>query len=281
MTRAAAIAGLVLASCGGPQQPARATERAAPNEAVVAADATMADVIVALRSSLRARGHVRGECFLAWDVPSSDTIRVRVGEQERSAALSCGGLREFAALLEGRCPFMRMFWLASADLPPQAMTFYFAPAGRAYGARPMAVAGVGAPAARALFDDPEEDVQLVLGVPLDVPPDATPREGSPPAGIAMTPARDNPLEDPEIARALQQLVQRMQECGEEDTSLVLEWSVEPSGEIASIAPITTTASEETVTCAVELLSELSFPGHDGDAIDYCVPVLLARRFRPE
>lgn len=277
-----AFAALFVLACGAPAAAPReaAPVAADPDEVRVAADASMADLLAGLRRSLAARGHDEGECFLAWDVDAAEQITVHVGERSRSAALSCGGLD--ASLLEGRCVFLRVFWVTGEELRTEAITFYFAPAGRAYAARPIGGVGVGAPAAEALFDDDQpEGVRLVLGVPLRSR--APVETGAPTRGATMTPPRDNPLQNPEIAEAVQQLVARIQECNDEESgSLVLEWTIDGAGDVHDVRPLTATVSDDAARCATEILEEVSFPGHDGsEPVDFCVPVMLDPELRRE
>ncbi len=239
--------------------------------------ATVAELVGALRAALAARGHGPGECFLAWDAEGDETITVRVGERGRAAAVSCDGLQAVARALEGRCPFARLFWIEGEDMRTDALTFYFSPPGRAYAARPIAAAGVGSPAADAVFSEAPEGTRLVLGVPLRERSGGARKqdEAAPPS------ESQSPMDDPEIAEAVQQLVLRMQDCDPERTgSLVLEWQVEPDGTIAGVQPVTYTVSESALECVLAEVAELTFPEHEGErATDFCAPVLLGPSLR--
>ncbi len=282
--RAAVIASL-LAACGGSAPPATPAPSAEidPHDVRVAEDASVGDLLAALRRALVAGGH-EGECFLAWDAEpeeGAEQITVHVGERSRSATLSCQGFDPLTPAIQGRCPFVRFFWVSGEDMRTEALTFYFAPAGRAYAARAIGAGRVDAPASEAVFRDGPEGTQLVLGIPLRAP------EGGASAGkqdepVAASP-EDNPLSDPEIMAALQQLVARIQSCNPSgEGSLVLEWTVEPDGTIASVQPLTSSVGDDALECAIGIMNEVSFPEHDGDhSIDYCVPVLLDPTLRPD
>lgn len=280
MKRALALSCIVCVACGGTPPPAETSEREATStrEVRVAEDATVAELLRAIRGALIARGH-EGECFLAWDVEdASDGLTVYVGERSRQAAVSCDGLQGVATALEGRCPFVRFFWIAGEDMRTEALTFYFAPAGRAYASRPVAAAGVSTPAADAVFRQGPEGTRLVLGLPLPRREGASKKE----AGAEEDAESDNPLEDPEIMQGVQQVVARIQSCNPSGQgSLVLEWAVEPDGTITGVQSVTSTVEESAIECAVGILSAASFPEHEGDdPVDYCVPVLLDPSLRP-
>lgn len=278
-TRLVAWALLACVACGAPARPLEEAPPSAPaGEVRVAEDATAAALLRAVRGALIARGH-EGECFLAWDVEASDALTVHVGARARSAAISCGGLDGVATALEGRCPFVRFFWVEGEDLRTEALTFYFAPAGRAYAARPVAGAGVGAPARELVFREAPEGTRLVLGV--ELPSRAPQKQAEEPTSEAPA-AGDDPLQDPEILEAVTQLVRRVQRCNPSGRgSLVLEWQVEPDGRIAAVQPVTSTVAEAALECALEVLSEVSFPEHGAERpVDYCVPVLLDPSLRP-
>ncbi len=267
----------LLAACGARAAPVEPPPSAPEREVRVAEDATVAALLRAVRGALIARGH-EGECFLAWDVEASDALTVQVGDRARSAAVSCDGLQGVAGSLEGRCPFVRFFWIEGEDMRTEALTFYFAPPGRAYAARPVAGAGVGAPARELVFREAPEGTRLVLGVELPSRARQKQAEGASEA----PPATDDPLQDPEILEAVTQLVQRVQRCNPSGRgSLVLEWQVEADGRIGAVQPVTSTVDEAAIECALEVLSEASFPEHGAERpVDYCVPVLLDPSLRP-
>lgn len=285
--RSAALS-LCLIACGG----AAPTSPAAPvftdKGVALPEGASARQLLAALRAALAERGHrgEGGECFLAWDLQGDERIEVRVGDRARSAAVSCGGFDAFADPLEGRCPFLRFFWVRGAALETDAVSFYFAPAGSSFAARPIAAAGVGAPAVHMVFPDRPEGAQVVLGVPLRDDDRDDDRDAGDPADDGHAPAmvpEENPLEDPEIVRGLQQAVARVQRCNPEGSgSLVLEWTVAPDGRVADVRALTATVDASAVECAVATLSAASFPEHEGERpVDYCVPVLLDPSLRPQ
>lgn len=276
MTRLCAL----LIACAGAapriEEPRAAVD---PDHVRVPADATMGDVIDGLRDALAERGFREGECFLAWDAPSDDAITVHIGDRERSAAVSCGSLSAFGELLEGRCAFLRFYWLSGEDLRAEGMTLFFAPPGRAYAARLMGASGIAAPAREAILREDPDEARVVLGVSLERV-ERDPGQRSPSA--ALTPERPNPLLEPETAEAVRQLVARIQPCNPSGAgSLVLEWSVEPDGDIAGAEAFSATVDDGVAECALEILADVGFPEHvEERPVDYCVPVLLDPALRP-
>lgn len=283
------LVALLLTACGGTapaSAPATATGEAVdPREVHLAADASVADLLGALRRALIAGGH-EGECFLAWGVEAEreeDRITVHVGDRSRSAALSCNGFDAIGPTLEGRCPFVRLFWITGRDMRTEALTFFFAPAGRSYALRPIGASDIAVAAENAVFTEGPEGTVLVLGVPLrnERSDGARGKQGAPETESAPEEPED-PLADPEIRRGVEQLVARIQRCNPDgEGSLVLEWSVAPDGSIGDVQPLTASVSDDVIECAVETLAEVSFPEHEGDhPVDYCVPVLLDPSLRP-
>jgi hypothetical protein len=271
----------LLAACGG-SAPATTAPAAAvdPHDVRLEEDASVGELVGALKQALIAGGH-EGECFLAWDVTpeeGGEQLTVHVGERTRSAAVSCHGLDPLSRSMQGRCPFVRFFWVSGEAMHTEAMTFYFAPAGRAYAARAIGAGHVEAPASDAVFQEEPEGTQLVLGIPVRERADGAGKQDEP----MVAGPEDDPLTDPEVMSAVQQLVARVQTCNPEGQgSLVLEWLVEPDGRIAQVMPLTSSVSDDARECAVEVMSHVSFPEHGGDhPIDYCVPVLLDPSLRP-
>jgi hypothetical protein len=270
---------LVLVACAGRAQPIEEPRSVDADHVRVSADATVGDVLNELRDVLAARGHHAGECFLAWDYPARDAITVHIGDHARRAAVTCGNLAAFDELLEGRCVFLRFYWLSGEALHTDAMSLYFAPPGRAYAARPLGGSGIAAPAREAFLREDVAGARTILGISLERR-EETSDQRSPSAG--MTPERPNPLVAPETAEAVRQLVERIQECNPVGNgSLVLEWRVEPDGDIVDAEAFSASVSESAAECALEVLTNASFPEHgDAEPIDYCVPVLLDPRLRP-
>ncbi len=273
MSRGLALLSLAFFStaCGGASvERTEAAERGI--EVRLEAEASVADLALALRRALESRGH-EGECFLAWDAAERG-VTVRIGDRERSAALSCGGLGALSRELEGRCPGGRAIWVADAEVA--LMNLVFGAPGDAFAGPPVGMAGAGAPATDAVFF-PSQGGRLVLAVQVD-------------AGVARRSAKSRAkqapsarlLEDPEIQLALQQLVARVQRCNPSgEGSLVLEWLALPDGTVTSARPLTSSVGEEIVACALDMANASRFPAREGEPIGYCAPVLLAPALRPD
>jgi hypothetical protein len=282
MKRAIAIA--ILACACGAQAPDAHTE-AGPGEVAAPDGASIGEVLDAIRTELARRGHA-GECFLAWDTELEENLTVHIGDRSREAGVSCGGLDDLASTLEGRCIFVRFYFFERPSLRTHAVSFYFAPPGRAYAARGMGGASIELPAREVIFQDAAMDTRLVLGIPLSLPPAEEEAGRAPPdipASTFVAPS-ENPMDDPEVAAALAQLVELAQSCRDESDqgSLVLEWNVAPDGEIDQVRALTASVTEGARSCAIELVDEASFPEHGGEhPIDFCVPVMLDRRLRSE
>ncbi len=285
-----ALLASLLSACGGSQTASTAPPPSAevdPHDVRLPADASVGDFIAALKRALAAGGHEGGECFVAWGLPVEDgteQIDVHIGDRERSAAVSCDGFDGLGPGMEGRCPFVRYFWVEGSEMRTAALTFWFAPAGRAYANRAIGGSPITTPAAEAVFREGPEGTQLVLGIPLHPPPEqsAGKKQDGASGGMAAAP-ENNPMSDPVIMRALQQLVSRVQTCNPSgEGSLVLEWAVAPDGSIAGVRPLTSSVDPDVVECALGVLREASFPEHQGpQPIDYCVPVMLAPSLRPD
>lgn len=278
MRRWAIVAlGLAALSCGGTRAAPAADRSHAGIVVRVDHDATVGDLLAALRTSLRARGHA-GDCFLAWDVEVGEHVVVHVGNRSRSAALSCGSLQALTRVLEGRCPALRLFWVAPGPaMRTSAMASFFGPPGTAFAAAPVLAASTAGPAHRAVFDEAPEGARAVLGIRLEEPggqagaqkQDETPEDGA------------NPLEDPEVLARMEELVARVQRCNPSgEGSLVVEWSVLADGTVTNPRALVSTVGDEVVRCALDAIAASSFPEHEGAAIDYCAPVLLAPELRP-
>lgn len=272
MRRGSALLLLAFASCGG-----ASVERAEPPDhridVQLEADASVAELAVALTRALEERGH-EDECFLAWDAADAE-VTVRLGDRERSAALSCGGLAALSRELEGRCPGGRVIWLA--DRQVAAMSLVFGAPGDAFAAQPVGMAAATSPATDAVFFAPDGG-RVVLALQLDAGVVRRSRKSSPKQG---PPDRASLLEEPEVQLALQQLVARVQRCNPSgEGSLVLEWLALSDGTLTSVRPLTSSVGEDVARCALDMATATSFPEREGEPVGYCAPVLLAPALRP-
>ena len=281
MRRGLALLSLAFFStaCGGASvERTDAAERGI--EVRLEAEASVSDLALALRRALESRGH-EGECFLAWDAARTD-VTVRVGDRERSAALSCGGLAALSGELEGRCPGGRAIWVADAEVA--LMSLVFGAPGDAFAGPPVGMAGAGAPATDAVFF-PSEGGRLVLALEVAREPAHRELDARVAPRSAKSRAKQAPsaslLEDPQIQLALQQLVARVQRCNPSgEGSLVLEWLALPDGTVTSARPLTSSVGEEIVGCALDMANASRLPAREGEPIGYCAPVLLAPALRP-